>query len=117
MKNRLVRLGFDLAESIHAAHIVNAVHQDTSLGFFGKPAPIMLSRVIKAASRASLQPSVPAGRIGTTTYRVSAVESHTRISVSAGSVTPKSARTARGSFTALDRYANDLYHIGGRPST
>jgi hypothetical protein len=26
MENRLVRLGLDLAETVHAAHIVNAVH-------------------------------------------------------------------------------------------
>ncbi len=67
MKHRLVGLGLDLAEPVHAAHIVDAVHQATSLGFFGRPVPIMQSRVINLASCASLQPSVPAGRIGTTT--------------------------------------------------
>src|SRR5215471_2775460 len=103
MKGRLVRLGIDLTEAIHAAHVVNAVHQATSLGLFGKPVPIMQSRVTRLASLASLQPSVSAGRIGTTRKRVSAVESHTRISVAAGSATPKSASTARGSFTARDR--------------
>ena len=39
----------------------------------------MLSRVTSLASFSSLQPSVPAGRIGSTMKRVSAVESQTRI--------------------------------------
>ena len=59
-------LGLDLAEAVHAAHIVNAVHQATSLGFFTKAVPTMESRVTSLASRSSLQPSVPAGRMGTT---------------------------------------------------
>ena len=63
----------------------------------------MESRVTSMASFSSLQPSVPPGRIGTTRNRVSAVESHTRIRVPSGSVTPKSASTARGSFTARER--------------
>ena len=46
----------------------------------------MESRVTRSASLSSLQPSVPAGRIGSTMKRVSAVESHTRTSVSFGSV-------------------------------
>ena len=50
--------------------------------FSASPVPIMLSRVTSAASFSSLQPSVPAGRIGSTMKRVSAVESQTRISVS-----------------------------------
>jgi len=66
MKDRLIGLGLDLAEAVHAAHIVNAVHQATSLGFFGRPVPTIESRVMSLASRSSLQPSVPAGRIGTT---------------------------------------------------
>ena len=49
-----------------AAAIANAVHHATSLGFFAKAAPIMLSRVTSLASCASLQLSVPVGRIGTT---------------------------------------------------
>ena len=49
--------------------------------------------------------------------RVSAVESHTLISMSFGRVTPKSARTPRGSLTARDRYGADLYQTGGKPST
>jgi hypothetical protein len=46
---------------------------------------------------------VPGGRIGNTRKRVSAVESQMRISVSGGSVTPKSARTPLGSITARER--------------
>src|SRR5579872_4394403 len=103
VKHRLVRLRLDFAEAVHAAHVVNAVHQAASFGFFASPVPIMLSRVTSAASFSSLQLSVPAGRIGSTMKRVSAVESQTRISVSVGSVTPKSASTPRGSLTARDR--------------
>src|ERR1700736_138492 len=102
MKHRLVRLGLDLAETIHAAHVVDAIH-DGAPGFFGNPVPIMESRVTSSASCCSLQPSVPWGRIGSTKKRVSAVESHTRISVSFGRVTPKSASTPRGSLTARER--------------
>ena len=40
------------------AHVVRAVHST--------PVPIIESRVTSPASRSSLQPSVPAGRIGTT---------------------------------------------------
>src|SRR5579863_8060982 len=117
MKHRLVFFRLDFAEAVHAAHVVNAVHQATSPGDFGRLVPIMLSRVTKAASFSSPQPSVPAGRIGSTRKRVSAVESQTRICVSAGSVTPKSASTPRGSLTARERYGADLYQTGGRPST
>ena len=63
----------------------------------------MLSRVTSVASLSSLQPSVPAGRIGSTMKRVSAVESQTRMPVPAGKVTPKSASTPRGSLTARER--------------
>src|SRR5215469_18821349 len=100
MKDRLVLLGLDFAEAVHAAHIVNAVHHATC---FANPVPIMLSRVTRLASFSSLQPSVSAGRIGKTMKRVSAVESQTRMAVSAGRVTPKSASTPRGSFTARER--------------
>src|SRR6202044_262308 len=61
---RLVRLRLDFAEAVHAAHIVDAIHQPASFACFGRPVPIMLSRVTNAASLSSLQPSVPAGRIG-----------------------------------------------------
>src|SRR5262249_15210539 len=103
MKDRLVGLGLDLTKPVHPAHIVDAVHHATSLGFFGRPAPIMQSRVIRLASCASLQPSVSAGRLGTTRDGVSAVESQTRISVSGGKVTPKCASTVRGSLTVRER--------------
>src|SRR5262245_44065250 len=100
---RLVRLGLDLAEAVHAAHVVNAVHHAASSGRLARPVPIMELRVTSAASRSSLHPSVPAGRMGSTMKRVSAVESQTRIRVSSGSVTPKSASTPRGSLTARER--------------
>src|SRR6266566_1252865 len=116
MKHRLVRLGLDLAKAVHAAHVVHAVH-DGAPGNFGNPVPIIESRVTSSASCCSLQPSVPSGRIGSTRKRVSAVESHTRISVSFGRLTPKSASTPRGSLTARDRYGADLYQTGGSPST
>ena len=51
-----------------------------------RPVPIIESRVTSSASFSSLQPSVPAGRIGSTMKRVSAVESQTRIFVPSGSV-------------------------------
>src|SRR5262245_31697863 len=103
VEHRLVRLRLDLAEAVHAAHVVHAVHQATSSGRLAKPVPIIESRVTSCARRVSLQPSVPAGRIGSTRKRVSAVESHTRIAVSFGSATPKSASTPRGSLTARER--------------
>src|ERR1700750_366978 len=102
MEHRFIRLGLDLAEAVHAAHVVDAVH-DGAPGVFGKPVPIMLSRVTISASCSSLQPSVPFGRIGNTRKRVSAVESQTRTSVSFGRLTPKSFSTPRGSFTARER--------------
>ncbi len=57
----LVGLGHDGAEAVRAAHVVRAVH-----GADGSPVPIIESRVTSSASRSSLQPSVRAGRIGTT---------------------------------------------------
>src|SRR5580704_8456819 len=103
MERRLVGLDLDLAEAIHAAHVVYAVHDAISAGERARPVPIIESRVTRSARRCSLQPSVPAGRIGTTRKRVSAVESQTRISVSFGSARPKSASTLRGSLTARER--------------
>src|ERR1051325_10000302 len=103
VKNRLILLGLDFAEAVHAAHVVDAIHHTASLGCRGNPVPIMLSRVTRLASLSSLQPSVPLGRIGKTIKRVSAVESQTRMAVSPGRATPKSASTPRGSFTARER--------------
>src|SRR5262249_23989204 len=103
MEHRLVLLRLDLAEAVHAAPLVHTVHGAAPCGNWASPVPILESRVTRSASRSSLQPSVPAGRIGRTRKRVSAVESHTRISVSAGNLTPKSASTPRGSLTARER--------------
>src|SRR5208282_5191513 len=99
VKGRLARLGQNRPEAVHAAHVVNAVHGAMSPGCLGNPVPIMQSRVTSSASFCSLQSSVPEGRIGKTRNRVSAVESQTRIWVLAGSVTPKSLSTPRGSIT------------------
>ena len=56
VERRLVCLGHDLAEPVHASHVVNAIHHATSCGLFGKPVPIMQSRVTSEASRSSLHP-------------------------------------------------------------
>src|SRR3954471_18289307 len=122
MEDRLVRLDFARAETVHAAHVMDRIAHDAvsdpaSLGFCGSPVPTMLSRVTSRASCSSLHPSVPSGRIGNTRNRVSAVESQMRISVSEGSETPNSASTPFGSITARERYGADLYQTGGRPST
>ena len=53
-------------EALHAAHVVHAVHATSPEGRVARPVPIMLSRFTSAASRSSLQPSVPAGRAGMT---------------------------------------------------
>jgi hypothetical protein len=63
----------------------------------------MASRVTRWANSACDKFSVPAGRLGKTKYRTSAVESQTRMRVLLGNVTPKSAKTLRGSKTARDR--------------
>src|SRR5579872_2791163 len=102
VKHRFIGFDFDLAEPVHAAHVVDAVH-DGHPGVLAKPVPIIESRVTSSASCSSLQPLVPSGRIGNTRKRVSAVESHTLISVSFGKVTPKSASTPRGSLMARER--------------
>src|SRR5665811_2413959 len=102
VEHRLVLLRRDRPKAVQAAHVLRAVHFK-SFGCFGNPVPIMESRVTSSASFSSLQPSVPAGRIGMTRYRISAVESHTRISVSFGRLTPKSLSTPRGSATARER--------------
>ena len=53
------------AHAVHAAHVVDAVHAPPS-GRFAVPTPTIESRVTSAASASSLQPSVAAGRSGTT---------------------------------------------------
>src|SRR3954467_11626048 len=65
MEDRFVLLGAHGAEAHHAAEILRAVHAAPP-GARARPVPIIESRVTRSASRASLQPSVPAGRIGTT---------------------------------------------------
>ena len=57
--------GLHGAESVHAAEVVHAVHQPTAWSA-GTPTPIMQSRPTSLVSRFSAQPSVPAGRIGST---------------------------------------------------
>src|SRR5262249_22820052 len=103
VKDRLVRLPLDFAATVHAAHIGDTRHPAPLLSPLRRSEPVMLSRVTRPASFSSLQPSVPLGRIGKAIKRVSAVESQTRMAVSAGSMTPKSESTPRGSFTARER--------------
>src|ERR1043166_7765974 len=81
----LVRLGPDRTVSMGAAEILTAVHFGISFGDRARPVPIMESRVTRSLSLSSLQPSVPAGRIGSTMKRVSAGGAQTRISVFFGS--------------------------------
>ena len=67
VKWRLAVLTHDRAEILHTAHVVDAVHAACLVSAdFGKPVPIIESRVTSEASSSSLQPSVPAGRIGNT---------------------------------------------------
>jgi hypothetical protein len=55
MKHRLVGLALDFTEAVHAAHVVNAVHQATSSARLGSRAPIIASRVTSCARRSSLR--------------------------------------------------------------
>ena len=68
VENGLVRFGEDRAETHHSSEVLPAVHAAFSAasdrGSMARPVPIIESRVTSAASRSSLQPSVPAGRIG-----------------------------------------------------
>ena len=64
VEDRLVRFRRDRAEAHLAAEIVRAVH--AASGSSARPVPIIESRVTRSASCSSLQPSVPAGRCGTT---------------------------------------------------
>src|SRR5262249_46000217 len=65
VKHPLIRFGHNRPKAVHAAHVGRAIH-GSSPGCLGRPVPIMLSRVTSSTSFPSLQPSVPAGRIGTT---------------------------------------------------
>ncbi len=70
VEDRLLRFADDRAEAHHPSQVLPAVHSAasdlTDRGSSARPAPIIESRVTSAASRSSLKPSVPAGRIGTT---------------------------------------------------
>src|SRR5919108_2582771 len=111
------RLRVNRTKSMHAAQIMRAVHEPLpmSLGDFACSTPIMALRLMSAASSSSLQSSVPLGRSGSTRYRISEVESHTRISTSSANSVPNSFNTPRGSATAQARYGADLYQTGGSP--
>jgi hypothetical protein len=65
MEPRLVDLGDDRPVDLHPAHVVNAVHA-AALGRDRKPDADHRIAVTSDASRSSLQPSVPAGRSGST---------------------------------------------------
>src|SRR5262245_10040136 len=112
-------LGINQAQAMHATQVVRAVHRllPGSLGDFTFSTPIMALRVTSRASSSSLQPLVSSGRSGNTRYRISEVESHTRISTSWDKSVPNSFKTPRGSATARARYGADLYQTGGSPST
>ena len=64
VEDRLVLFRRDRTEPHLPAEIVRAVH--AAAGSRARPVPIMESRVTSPASFSSLQPSVPAGRCGTT---------------------------------------------------
>src|SRR5262245_51723996 len=113
---RFVLLMFDGPHTVHAAHVVHAVHAvPPDFGGVTFATPTIESRVTSSASDSSVMFSVPSGRSGSTIYRNSAVLSQTRISASFGSLSPNSRSTPRGSITARERYAADLYQTGGRP--
>ena len=64
VEDRLVDFRRDRTEAHLAAEIVRTVH--AAAGSSASPVPIIESRVTSPASFSSLQPSVPAGRCGTT---------------------------------------------------
>jgi hypothetical protein len=63
VEERFVHFRVDRSEGHVAADIVRPVHGTDA---FGRPVPIMESRVTRSASLSFDRPSVPAGRIGTT---------------------------------------------------
>src|SRR5262252_5925159 len=112
----LVGLVSNRPHALHAAHVMDAVHAGFSVApSLTRAVPIIESRVTSAANASSLRRSLPAGRSGSTMYRISAVLSQTRTSTSAPISRPNSFSTPRGSITARERYGADLYHTGGRP--
>ncbi len=64
VENRLVLFRRDRTEPHLPAEILRPVH--AVAGSSASPVPIIESRVTSSASFSSLQPSVPAGRTGTT---------------------------------------------------
>ena len=67
MEDRFVFLLLDGTHAVHAAHVMDAVHDFAPAGRTGTLAtPTIESRVTRPASCSSLSVSVPAGRSGTT---------------------------------------------------
>src|SRR5882762_7611715 len=79
MEHRLIRLGLDLAEAVHAAHVMDPVH-GAAPGAPARPVPIMESGERRRAAIPSLQSAMPAAPNGTARWRFSAGAAHTRIS-------------------------------------
>src|SRR5439155_458404 len=61
VEDRLVRLVMDGTHAVHAAHVVDTVH-DLPPGSETLPTPTIESRVTRAASCSSVMCPVPAGR-------------------------------------------------------
>ena len=68
MENRLFKLGLgsDRTESLAAAEIVPSPHGAARSGACADSTPIIAFRVTSLRNRSTRQPSVPAGRMGTT---------------------------------------------------
>src|SRR5262245_27905394 len=104
METRLAFFISDLPQPLHAAHIVDAVHErPPTQGEATFATPIIESRVTKLARSASLIDSVPGGRSGNTMYREAAVLSQTRTSTSLATSNPISLSTPRGSIAVRER--------------
>ena len=103
MEDRLVLLGLDFAEAVHAAHVVDAVHQAISLGKLGQAGA---DHAIARDQRREflLAPALGAGWAhrqddeACLRRRIPHADFGVR-----GKVTPKSASTPRGSLTARER--------------
>src|SRR5215831_18038354 len=104
VETRLAFFISDLPQPLHAAHIVDAVHErPPTQGEATFATPIIESRVTKLARSASLIDSVPGGRSGNTMYREAAVLSQTRTSTSLATSNPISLSTPRGSIAVRER--------------
>ncbi len=69
VERRLIGFRRDRTEIVHAAHVVHSVHGPAAIagsGVLATPVPIIESRVTSVASRSSVHPRVPSGRIGST---------------------------------------------------